>query len=895
MKKFKILSVVLAFLLVLTVMPTALATNEDFPIFEAIGLNVALEEGKPITRYDLAKIAISLGGLSIVETSKAVYVDVPEKHWAFPEVNTVTYYGYMDGLSDGTFGVDSKATAADAAQILMNLLGYGNFAKQGNWGVAEYYIKARSIGLLDGIEVAADEFDVYDLKTMIVNMLDKNIVLIKSVGTDGIKYEIDERTTYLTSRYGYYFKEGILQAAGKSATNLSSSVGSGKIKVSGVTYSAKGKDYSNYIGSEVRIIVDKNEANAKVLFLEQVKDTNSEELVISSRNILGFSGTTLRYMNDELKAETAEISLSNQMFVNGQKTSFDPKFMNPLSGGLKLVDTNGDKLYDLIFVTYEIYYEVSGAFEDDYIADALTDKRLELDGKEIYLYENGISTGIDSIKNEMIVSVMPGAISFSVEGIPSANNSTLTKAAVEVSVKKVSGVVNAKGAESCVINGVEYEYSKYYRMLMNNSLSIAPELNKYVVAYLNSDNCIVYAKLDVDAIIENQAFKYAYALKMFGKSEISDEVCIKAFTQDAEMLLLETANGYKINGARATAADVFSNTTLFPSGTFKCQLITYELNDEGKVVNIGVAKDNTSAKEADLINFSKDLEVSVDKFRNTVDHLYSFNSSTIYFEIPANLSEEKNFKVKATATPYTNDQACKPILYDLNEKYEAAVVVQVYEKGEGGKKDLKFNHFYGIQPFVIESKMTVLDDEGELRTQYTGLTYSGTDMEVKRLIATEDDLADTDSAGNYKRINQDKLTGTKWKDLNPGDVIHYVLDQYGEVERFRYVFKGTDIKDSEGNTIFADNGNTSIKTTTTYVTTGEVHKIFADGNFLFKAGPNKDLHKASPTAAQAATVMIYIVENDKVKPGKVSDLRIGDPAFFISESGMLYEVIVYRD
>ena len=69
MRRFKVLSVILAFLLAFSVMPTAFASADD-AIFDVIGLNLNIEEGQAITRFDLAKMAISLGGLEVEKSGE---------------------------------------------------------------------------------------------------------------------------------------------------------------------------------------------------------------------------------------------------------------------------------------------------------------------------------------------------------------------------------------------------------------------------------------------------------------------------------------------------------------------------------------------------------------------------------------------------------------------------------------------------------------------------------------------------------------------------------------------------------------------------------------------------------------------------------------------------------
>ena len=563
MKKFKALSLILALLIALTVAPTTLASESEYPIFDALGFKFEIDETKEITRFDLAKIAIEIAKLEVTSEGTSAYVDVPAVHWAFPEINTVTKYGYMSGLTNKTFAPDAKASVADAAQVLMNLLGYGNFGKQANWATADYLMKARGIGLLSGVSISNGKLDAAALKKMISNMFYENVVTVASVGTDGVHYVVDEEMTYLQSAYGYYLKEGLMQAAGKSSVSGSNPVALGKIKVNGVTYDANGKDYSEFLGYEVRVIVDENDENANVIFVEKLKDYSENEIFMKASEIEDYSSYTYYYRDEDQTIEQASISISSQIFLNGQKITYNEMLMEPLSGSVKLLDTDGDDIYDIVYITYELFYEVAGAFKDEYIADAIGGNELRIKNKEFLIYENGAVAGMNEIENEKIVAVMPGAVKFeSGSTYPYADNDNLTRATVETNIEMVAGTVGGKSSTSCIVNGTEYEYSKYFEMLVANGKCAIPGLNKYVVIYLNSEGQVVYSKVDIDAMLANRTEKYGYLIKANAARGENNKIVVKIFTEDAQFIDGETPEKIKINGERKYAKDIFNNTTL---------------------------------------------------------------------------------------------------------------------------------------------------------------------------------------------------------------------------------------------------------------------------------------------------------------------------------------------
>ena len=907
MKTKRIISVLFALILTLAMLPAAVMAEEsDFAVFDAIGISIDLDESDEITRYELAKIVIDIANLEILTEGKAIYADVSEKHWAFSEINTVTSYGYMSGLSNMTFQPDAKASVADVAQVLMNMLGYGSFGKQANWTTADYFVKARNIGLLNGVSTFGGDISASALKQMVANMLDKNIVTVSSVGSDGVKFVVDNEMTYLQSVYGYCFKEGIVQAVGKSTITGSNPASNGKIKISGVTYDAANKDYSSFLGYEVRFIVDKNEENANILYVEKGKVDEESEIYMDASDIEGYAGYTYTYMDEDGSLEQATISVSSQIFLNGQKTSYDEKIMKPLSGSVKLMDNNGDGVFDIVYVTYEIFYEVAGAFKDEYISDAISEKTLDIEKKEFYISKNGIAADMSTVVNEKIIAVMPGAVKFD-DGstLPYVDNTNLTRASVETEVEKVTGTVIAKSTSGCVVDDKEYKYSKYFEMLVAEGKAAIPSLNTYVVLYLNSEGNVVYSKIDIDDMLANKTEKYGYITKAVEARGESGKMVVKIFTEDAQFIGGETPEKIKINGAKKDATDLLSNTTLFPSGVFDSQLITFETDEAGVVTAINTVADYTATtpyEGYDIENFSKEFEGSI-KYYNTFKHLYTIDEGTMMFEIPEDLEEEKKFKITTGSKVLAHNKSYYVELYDTDEYYNIATIVIDYNKiAESGSstesKTLPYNHSTGdINSFVVYDKATVLNNEGEERVELTGLTYTGTPgkangMEVKRLIAAEDDLKDTDN-GTFGHIYNGYLN-TYWADLEPGDVIHYRTDDEGYVDIFRLVFKEADMRDGSGNVVYATKGT---HTSAVYLNSGVIHKVYSDGNFLYRTAAEKtvaNINKARPLADQMSNVMIFICENGNVRQGAASELRPEDSAMFISEYGRLYEVIVYR-
>ena len=163
MKK-RVLSILLAIVLMLSSMPLALAdsTNNykiDWLVQNGIvkgrnGGDLALQ--KNITRAEFARMVLaSTGELEAAEayTLPATFKDISSDHWAQKIIAYATFKGYLAGYTDGTFRPDAFIKQVECIAILVRLS--PNYVepqvKPAYWAQA-YIDYAKTSGLLDGID-----------------------------------------------------------------------------------------------------------------------------------------------------------------------------------------------------------------------------------------------------------------------------------------------------------------------------------------------------------------------------------------------------------------------------------------------------------------------------------------------------------------------------------------------------------------------------------------------------------------------------------------------------------------------------------------------------------------------------------------------------------------------
>ena len=134
---------------------------------------------KTITRAEFAKIACITAGLKSVASgmnvTASLFSDVKADHWANGWINVAAAQGYVKGDPTGTFRPEDQITQAEAATVLMRILGY-NDNLPGEWP-SDYISKAANLGILDDVTFTAGQPATRGVVAILTSAtLDENIV-----------------------------------------------------------------------------------------------------------------------------------------------------------------------------------------------------------------------------------------------------------------------------------------------------------------------------------------------------------------------------------------------------------------------------------------------------------------------------------------------------------------------------------------------------------------------------------------------------------------------------------------------------------------------------------------------------------------------------------------------
>lgn len=126
-----------------------------------------------VTRAEMAVIVVRALGLADYAVGTSSFKDMAG-HWSNAYVAYATGLGIIDGYPDGTFKPDKTVSYDEAAKMLVAALGYTPDSLVGTWP-ANYVVKAKALGILDGIKAGAAGANRGDIAIMAFQTLDAKI------------------------------------------------------------------------------------------------------------------------------------------------------------------------------------------------------------------------------------------------------------------------------------------------------------------------------------------------------------------------------------------------------------------------------------------------------------------------------------------------------------------------------------------------------------------------------------------------------------------------------------------------------------------------------------------------------------------------------------------------
>lgn len=678
------------------------------------------------TLYDDTSSYLSAG-------NQYAFDDVSPEHWAYNEVCFMRMMGLTEGIGDNKFGPDATISLKDAVKIIITAAGYGEVAEQ-RGGYPDGYLQiAYSIGLMDKANAKNGEaMTRAEVAHFIAGALD-------------VKENTDERTTLLERRR-YTQLEGVVEAV--FDLQMGKSLEEGQIQLGGEVYETDVKIFPcsqiELVGR--RVVVYYSPSDEKIIHIALKGKQNG--LVIESRKIVGTPTVSeYKYKDENGKTRTAKIS-NGVVIKNGELLPsglINSSVLKPPSGEVNLLDTDGNSVYDIIYVrSYELC--TVSANREDIIYGRLGNQIDLKDVDVVHVYDGDVEVSISDIKPDDVISVMKS---------PSGE-----KVWIYISRETAEGKIQTIGKDRDTIiyeiDGEDRYLTNEYKNKMNSSYGVSMNLGDYRKIYLDIYGEIAFAEA-VEA--EEEYPNYAYLMQVDTSSgSFTRAAVVKLLTMNNKIEYFEIPNNEKIRFGRLTGGSYKvskedGDEVATQLRSYVKKLITYEYDDDFTLTKVcvpGVKNDRENLSEDVPGNHSATYQNKV------IDNKYYVDADTACFGIPFS----GNYKEYIQAGQYNDilvsgkNNVC---LYDVEPDGRVGAVIcssTVTERYTESKGEYEVILDYVNSPILFVNEVISMRDEDDNFETYAVGYQLGQEVKVP--------------IGNKVNVNSESLDIIK-----PGVAIQY--------------------------------------------------------------------------------------------------------------------------
>ncbi len=750
----RIISIVLSLIVALgTVNSLVFADVADtssyaFDIVKELGIinnNISLES--EISRADAVKYILNLKNITSYQNSGVKkFKDISVYHEYYSLTDTAEALGIIKGDGDGFFRPDDTITPQEATVMIMRATGYSNLVDT-NAGIYDYVLLAGRYGFTNNVDMSAYGMTYAEFAKLIYNSFKIGIIMPQTYG-DGISYEVQNKTSL--HWLGLAMGEGVLTDNEYASVHYTvNSFQKGIVIIDNIPFKTGTVNANACLGYNVEYFYyDTNKDTKELRYI--AKKNNEEKLMPLSYDFYEKSGK-LCYEDENGKEKQISIDVQASFIVNGSAKPLDiNRIANAGSTGevIFIDNTNNISGWDVVILNDYANDIVMGC---DTAENTLN---LRYAGKiNLPDVNYGITEFLSSEKTKLNQPAAGTVISYI-----SSDNGLYLKGIV--SEKTIEG--KAVSVENDSITKITVEDTEYLLSKDCRNLSILKAGNSYKYL-LNFNNEIVEIKWQTE---RNYAFVLAAKET---NSAIDKKIMAKLYTLNG-VASYELADKLKFNG-------VLSNKTITEKVSYintnaANDLITYEVNSEGKISDITFCEASTGNLLEDSKKFVKYAETGTEKYYyngNVVDVIGVGAKYTQVFFIPEgeNVDEEDcQISTLVRDTKYSNLS-----FYDVGMDGNVGIILA---------RSKASNNFSGYpEAVVFEKKVKSIDSEGNPCEKVYYYSEGN-----RSSVIIDDEIS-------YHILSNSK-TSYNFSQLKFGDIFAFETNLQGRLDRFTVFFTAED-------------------------------------------------------------------------------------------------------
>lgn len=653
-----------------------------------------------VKRKDFAVMAakLLLGGGELTKSYVTSFSDVPVDDPASVSIGYVTQSGVMEGAGGKMFYPEVAVTVGDAVQTMVTILGYKGIAAASG-GVSGFRKTASDLGILSGVTGADEDFlTISSAVNLIYNTLEAPYLMPDSVEGGNLILSSNKDRTLLTEVFHIYQGDGIVKSNETTALLGEADAIAGEVRIGSEYYSVGDTDIADYLGYNVVFwyYQENSGADKKIVSFSEYKNRNAV-LVIDAEDILEWNASvtgksTLIY--EDKKNASKRISVINAFDViyNGKSfTDYIIETLFPEYGAVKLIDNNGDGIYDVIVIdSYRVVVTEQASAFFGWVVDMVTSEKIDLDigndDNKIVITKDGIPISVKDIQKWDVLSVYEAK-----DNNERIVNVVVTRQSVRGQVSRID-----YNDEEIEIDGKTYKLGKSFLRVLN-AQKVSLFLGANQTFYLDHRGEIAafdpvtggdarYAfirtiKVDNETYERPMIFMRLWDIaantwttyRLAEHFYINDRRVKEGLTESYERPYKTSFNGtptlvseYKINAFPIGSA-----------GDFEVEIrnrdvIKYKLNEDGEILRIYLTEENTDYNNVvnnlgnnDNLMLKRNAAISGALVVEASATIYFSSSETLRITVPISPAQFENEKMYTTSISQSDRKSLSLTLYDV--------------------------------------------------------------------------------------------------------------------------------------------------------------------------------------------------------------------------------------
>lgn len=723
--------------------------------------------------------------------------------------------------------------ASTAIKIILDIINYDEI--MGN--TDNYFNFASQMGLTKNVGVSLNSSEPLTYDQMV--MLFWNTLDMKALKLDGINSYSYTDETVMEHYLKIYEGKGVVNANETAAIDGRGTTGIGVVRIDSEEYFVGNTITEHLIGSNVKFYY--HDDNEKTLRWIETNKSKNQTVSVYGNDITSATDKAIIYDGDS-KSKTLKLDDKYMIIYNGKVSdgSIGIEAVMSLNSQNYFIDNDSNGKYNVVIINDYEYYLVDAISKNTYTVNDYTAKTsVELgEADRLTVYENGIRTTADAIKQGSVIAVAK-----------SADSSVIS---VQILDGLVTGEITSLSSGTMTISRTKYNISPSY---VGDALKVGRGGSFYFDNYGRIVRCVG---------LKEASSQYGYLLNFYRGDDPNGDCFAEILTAEGTRETFTVKQSVNVNGEKCNLGTALQRIE-------KNQLVTYKVSSDKRITKINTANKSYIGRDTATEIFSMHFKGAGKYRKNNMcfNSKYLLDSTTPIFVIPYN--EDKYDYTVMNPSLLVNNTTYDISVYDIDDYMYASCIV------------LKENF---SEPENMRSKRSLIITD----------IYSGINDDDDEIIGLEGYQQGRKVTYQVKNKEMKDNRGKYYvRDLKAGDVVQVSVDVKGDVRAVQLLFKaneqklaiaeGSDTPNKywEGGTLVMPDLWVSFGTVTDRNT--NVLLVDADGNDNIVS---KDPHKF------ASATNVYIYENGNVYPSNKNEIFNDDLVYVQEYQGNLHEVMIIR-